>query len=194
MALQDIFQLKDGYSVLWLGALYLLGGCMGRFSWFSRVKKRYLGLIYAGCVILAWGAKYLLEWGKFPFLQHFTYSEVLIRYKSPAILIAATALLLLFAQIKVPNWTRIPITIFATTSFGVYILHMHPQIWNRLIVGKYTAFAADVPWVMALKVLGTVVVIYLAMSALDYVRHLLFQGLRLKKILKSAESKIKERM
>ncbi|MBQ1272932.1 MAG: acyltransferase [Clostridia bacterium] len=193
ISLNDIFQVKDGYSVIWLAALYLFGGCLGRFGWFQQTKKWILALIYAGCVATSWGAKFLLETINNPFLNQFTYSDMLIRYKSPTILVAAVCLLLLFAKMEVPKFGQFWIRIFASTAFGVYVIHLHPQIWNRFIVGKFAGFVADSVALMVLKVVGVTLLIFVAVSLTDYLRHLLFQGLKLKEVLKNVELRIKER-
>lgn len=193
VATKDIFQINDGYSVLWLSSLYLLGGCIGRFGWFAKTKKWILGLIYVGCVVLSWGAKYLLEVWNNPVLNRFTYSEVLIRYKSPTILIAAVCLLLLFAQTKVSKFGRVFIKFLAPTAFGVYIIQMHPEIWNRIIVGKFAEFSKDPAGIMVLKVLLTTVILYLGFSLIDLLRHYLFRWLKVKERLTDAELRIRER-
>ncbi|MBO5248083.1 MAG: acyltransferase [Clostridia bacterium] len=192
VAMQDIFQIKDGYSVLWLGALYLLGGCVGRFGWFGRIKKRCLALIYAGCVTASWGVKYLFELSGASWISSFTYSEVLIRYKSPTILISALALLLLFAKTDLPKVGRVLISFLSPAAFGVYIIHMHPEIWNRIIVGKFAGYADKNLALMLLYVLGTATVLYLVFSLADLVRHALFRGLKLKQRLRRWESHIRD--
>ena len=192
-SLQDIFQLQDGYSVLWLGALYLLGGCIGRFGWFRNISKPKLLLIYGGSILLAWGTKLILETISSPTVYKFTYSEVLIRYKSPTILIAAVALLLLFSSLNLPKILKITVKFLAPAAFGVYIIHMHPKIWNTVIVGKFAPLATDGICWMILKTLGTVLILYLAFSLLDLLRHWLFRGLKLKERLSAFEEKIRNR-
>ncbi len=193
VATKDIFQINDGYSVLWLSALYLLGGCIGRFGWFAKTKEWILGLIYGGCVLCSWGAKYLLEVWNNPFLNRFTYSEVLIRYKSPTVLIAAVCLLLLFAQTKVPKFGRLCINFLAPTAFGVYIIQMHPQVWNRIIVGKFAEFSHAPAGIMVLKLLLTTVILYLGFSLTDMLRHYFFRWLKVKERLTKGELYIRER-
>lgn len=192
-AKQDIFQLKDGYSVIWLGALYLLGGCIGRFEWFKRTKKRYLFLIYAGCVTLSWGVKYLLEYCNSPWLNRITYSEVLIRYKAPTILLIAIALLLLFERIPLKKVGQAIVRVLSPAAFGVYIIHIHPQIWNRIIVGKFVNYANDNVLLMILKVLGTAGILYLVFSLIDLLRHHLFRWLKIKERLNCLENRIRGR-
>ncbi len=193
VSMQDIFQLNDGYSVFWLSALYLLGGCIGRFGWFQNTKKWILILTYVACVIGSWGAKFALETWNFPALKQVTYPDMLIRYKSPSILIAAVCLLLLFSQIKVSNFWRFLTRFFAPTAFGVYIIHMHPQLWSRFVVGKFAGFSQDSAGMMLIKTLAVTLIIYLVGSLLDYLRYLLFRGLKLKELLQRAEMRIKER-
>ena len=189
-AMQDIFQLKDGYSVLWLAALYLWGGCIGRFGWFQKIKKRYLALIYGGCVVVSWGAKYALELWNNPWISQFTYPEVLIRYKSPTILISAAALLILFAKINLPKTGKTIVKFLSPAAFGVYIVHMHPQIWNRIIVGKYASLATENLLLLTGKVLLTAVILYVILSLIDLIRHHLFRWLKIKEKLVSLERRI----
>lgn len=193
-ATQDIFQLKDGYSVLWLGALYLLGGCIARFGWFKKIAKTKLLLIYLGSILVAWGAKYLLEVWNSPWLSQFTYAEVLIRYKAPTILIASIALLLLFSKTTLPNWGKKAVKILSPAAFGVYIIHMHPQIWNRLIVGKFALLPGEGPGWMVLKVLLAALIFYLFFSAIDLLRHGLFRWLKLKERLSALEEKLRNKL
>ncbi len=193
VAKQDIFQLKDGYSVLWLGALYLLGGCIGRFGWFRSVPKWKAALGYIIGVLLAWGTKFLLEAWNNPWLNEVTYSEVLIRYKSPMILLTAVSLLVLFSGIDLPKTAQAVIKFLAPAAFGVYIIHMHPQIWNRIIVGKYAGYTDGNAGLLVLKVLATAVVIYLAISLIDLIRHYLFKWLKIKERLSERERCIRER-
>ncbi len=193
IAMQDIFQVKDGYSVLWLGALYLLGGCIGRFKWFHKTKKRYFLLLYLVCITLSWGTKYLLECCNLSWLNQFTYSEVLIRYKSPTILLVAIVLLLTFVKIDLKKPGQFLVRVLSPAAFGVYIVHSHPQIWNRIIAGKFADFANDAPWLMILKVLATAVVLYLGFSLIDLIRHHLFRLLKIKERLNSLEIRIRER-
>ncbi len=192
-ALKDIFQIKDGYSVLWLAALYLFGGCIGRFGWFKNTKKRYFTLIYFGCVVLSWGVKCLLELWKNPWLSQFTYSEVFIRYKSPTILLSAVVLLLMFSKINLPKIGKNIVKFLSPTAFGVYIIHMHPQIWNRIIVGKFAIFATDNLFLLIVKVLLTALILYLIFSLIDLLRHYLFRWLKIKEKLVLLEQWIQTR-
>lgn len=193
MAMQDIFQVKDGYSVLWLAALYIFGGCIGRFGWFKNAKKRYLSLVYLGCVGFSWGGKFLLELWYNPWLSQFTYSEVLIRYKSPTILFSAISLLLLFGKINLPKIGENIVKFLSPAAFGVYIVHMHPQIWNRMIVGKFATFATDNLFLLIVKVLLTALILYLIFSLIDLLRHYLFRWLKIKEKLIRLEQRIQNR-
>jgi len=190
---KDIFQLQDGYSVIWLGALYLLGGCIARFGWFTGIKKWKLLCLYTGSTLIAWGAKLLLEQNFFPWINQFTYSEVLIRYKSPTILVASLALLLLFSSLKIPKFLKYTVSFLAPAAFGVYIIHMHPQIWNRAIVGQFSGLAGDNPGVMVLKILGAVILLYLVFSLVELVRVYLFRLLKIKERLGNLEEKMRNR-
>lgn len=94
---RDLFTLQNGYTVGWIVLLYLLGGCLKKIKLGRKMKRRSWFLIYLGCVIFAWTAKMWME-----VKQTGTVSpNFLLGYTSPTMLLAAIALLLFFAEMKI---------------------------------------------------------------------------------------------
>ena len=51
---KDVFLTDNGYSVLWLSCLYLLGGILRLCGRQTSRRPAYRGAIYAGCVLATW--------------------------------------------------------------------------------------------------------------------------------------------
>ena len=103
------------------------------------------------------------------------------------------ALLLIFRGITLPKWVKTAVKILSPAAFGVYITHMHPEIWNRVIVGKFGSLGADNPLLMVLEVLGAVLILYLGFSVIDLVRGWIFKLLKVKERLTALEIKLRNR-
>ena len=83
---KQLFQLDDGYSMLWLAYLYLVGGYIAKYKPFTKIKSRWL-ILFAICCIL--GTWILKAWKNRDFYG----------YLSPAHVLFAVALLELFSRI-----------------------------------------------------------------------------------------------
>ena len=113
---RDVFGTGEGYSVLWLVCLYLIGGCIKKSLWIQKIHYRTALVIYLASTVLAWIVK-----GR------------LIAYTSPAMLLSGIALLILFANCKLPDWMFTKITFLSPLSFSVYLIHAHPLIWTNIL-------------------------------------------------------------
>lgn len=175
----DLFQTNAGYSVLWLGILYLLGGYLKQYRPLAHWTVLQGIVIYGVCVVLSWGWKLLTE--RFTGLGLAETSGRLINYTSPTILLASVALVTAFATLRLPGGVRRGTAICAPLAFSVYLIHAQPLVWNHFIQGKF-ALLADLSLVGF--VCGTLLValgIYCICSAMDLVRYFLFRLLRIRK-------------
>ena len=164
---KDFYLLKNGYSLLWLTLLYVVGGCLRRLRVATMFKKWQLGLFYVVPVIIAWVVDVILKANNVKGIE----SGFLIHYISPCILISSIALVLLFAKLDIKkSFIRKTISLFAASSFSVYLIHEHPLIRKYLLMGS-TKFIANFPVVgMIGAILGVSVAIYLVCSGIDFVR------------------------
>lgn len=185
----DLFIEYGGYSPLWLAVLYILGAYARKYECFARVKWwKALG-IYALCVLVTWGEKWLVEGARMHFLGAYIPGGILVSYTSPTMLLAALALLAAFAKMPVPKWAARPIGFFAPMAFSVYLIHVHPLMWQHVMWGRFAAFGSYGTVKLALFVLGTAMGIYLGCSVIDCVRAWLFRRLRLRERLVRLEGK-----
>lgn len=183
----DLFIAYGGYSPLWLAVLYLLGAYARKYGCLlSRGKA--LGL-YAACVLVSWGEKMAVEWGWLRFTGAFKSSGILVSYTSPTMLLAAFALLSFFYHLPIPKWAEKPIAVLSPMAFSVYLIHVHPLMWQHVMWGRFAAFGSYGTVKLAFFVLAAAMGIYLGCSAIDCLRSRLFRWLKLRQRLLSLEEK-----
>lgn len=176
----DVFSLGWGYSSLWIGALYLFGGCLKLLEAGKQKKAVYIG-IYVFCVLVSWLNKFLLPYPKNAFL---------LNYISPTILLAAASLLIFFSKLTFRKWSIRLISFFSPLAFGVFLFHTHPYIWHHWLYNRYIGFIEFSPLKLALSVVLASLVIWFVCSIVDFIRHLLFKLFRIKKLCIAIENKI----
>lgn len=186
---RDLFLLNNGYSALWLIVLYVVGGIFRKYSSEIKIKKHFLLGGYFGAVLLTLGSKLLIEFLVERFSFRLYDAFVLIRYNSPTIIIASICLLLLFANSNTNQIKRLIVCI-APVSFGVYIIHSEPFIWNHILSGRFADFKG-LPTLLFVGVVLTVAFgIFLVCSALEIIRIRLFKILHISFLCKWIEELI----
>lgn len=167
---------RGGYSAIWLGCLYVAGGCISYFQLWSTLKRP--ALYYLLCCILATAG--LLAWDYLPFRQGI--SEKLFGvYTAPFCCLSAFFLLMACARLRITSRTAIRlISLLAPFSFAVYLIHDNPLVWNYMIKGQFAALHGCPWYVMAAGALGISLGIYLACTVIDSVRSALFRLLHVR--------------
>ena len=124
----DVFLLGNGYNILWLSALYLIGAYAKKYGFLKNIKKYKCVFIFLINSILLLICKFL-EANKIS-VSWFHYS--LFSYNNLLHLINGIMLLIFFSKLKlnhiITNFTKF----FAPVTFGVYIIHLHPILWKWL--------------------------------------------------------------
>lgn len=187
----DASGLGDGYSTIWLMLMYLLGACIRKFGFGTNIKSWILIVGYALSVLVSVVFLLLLPLDIFSILRIVWDNDMLIQYISPTVLFCGIALLLLFLRIHISRqWIIKIIQLLSPVSFGVYILHCQAQIVGFLF--KEKRFAAFIQYPIPLMigaVLLSAVVLFLLFAAIDKLRLMLFDALKLKKRLLALEEK-----
>lgn len=164
MACGNVFGLQNGYSVLWLMLLYLLGGCLSYITLSRWQVWGSLALYIAGIGVTCWQ------------------KGIAYNYDAPGVLLASVGLTLFLAHIRVGVRAKRAIKLLAPLTFSVYLIHMHPFVADTLLVGKYSWIASSeksVFW-MTVAVMGQAFLIYVVCSLIDLGREWLFRLLRIR--------------
>ena len=175
----DIFGLQAGYSFFWLSFMYVIGAFLRKYN--IQKKMTILGwlCIYFASVSIGWGWKIFCE-----MIGKEFYAQMLIAYSSPVILLAGIALVMLFSIFEFHDRWNCMIGVLSASSFSVYLIHVHPLIWNNMVEGSCTWMAELSTLQMAGAVLAGSIVIYMVCWLIDIPRSFLFKKYINKRISK----------
>lgn len=174
----DLAVTKNGYSALWLSALYLIGAYIKKYGIGNNLKKTELILIYLTCIAVNCISKFAIEHIAINIVKEARNSNILISYCSPTVLISSVALLILFSKFRFGNKTNKIISFFAPLSFGVYLIHDSPLIRMHYISNKFAGLTDLNPVIMILAVILSATVIWFVCSLTDKIRLQLFKLLK----------------
>lgn len=174
----NLFELAKGYSMLWLGALYLIGGYIKKYDILTQLRKGNFGL-YLLSIGLVCLSKFLIEF--ISVLLGREYNNLLfVSYTSPFILLASIFLFLFLSRIHFRSKiSKTIVTFFAPISFGVYLIHTQPFVWNRLLIDRFLEFATLPAPLLILFVLLAAISIFIFCALVDLIRKKLFELFRI---------------
>ena len=178
---RDPFIIGSGYSGLWLMVLYVVGAYIGKYGLWENVPQPALLGIFFGCAVLSLALKVLVRWISSAVLGTAYNLKFVSAFISPLTVLGSIALLLFFSRLNCGRIAKRVIALFAPAAFGVYIIHVHPLIWEHLMKNRFTFLADLNPFLLAGSVLLIAFGIYLVGSLIDLLRHLIFKLLRIRK-------------
>ena len=152
----EVFGTEKGYSMLWLVLLYLVGGCLKEL----RLKPWQAWL----CLLLYPAAALGLKWGG--------------DYVSIGYVLGSIGLLLFLAHLPFPAWLGRIVSRLGPLAFGVYLIHVHPIVYNSYMYFRHRGLAELRAPSMLVQILLASARIFLPCLAIEAVRALLFRALR----------------
>ncbi|MDO5292193.1 MAG: acyltransferase [bacterium] len=186
----DMFMLGNGYSFVWLTALYILGAIIQKTEFGFKLNKITLFFTYSGCIFISWFFRRYFSLHPVKELD----PNLLISYISPTILIAAISLLLLCSKLTFKSRLSIRlIKFFSPLAFSVYLIHVHPLIWYYVFNNRFIKYCSYSGASLMLYVLLTALAIFFLCTTIDFIRQYLFGLLRIntlcKRLLSFTETK-----
>ena len=180
---KNVFIVANGYSLLWLMVLYLIGGYIKKYNPFEKISSKNLFIIYLVTVLLSYAWFALTK----RFLNK--YDTIFFSYSTPNNVIAAICLFEIFKRIKV-NKLKGAVKFITPLTFGVYLVHVNPFVFN-LLADRFVGFLDYNIVLMFLAVIGAAIALFIVSALIDYLRLLLFKVLKIRDFLNCAEEKIK---
>ncbi len=170
---RDLFRTSFGYSMLWLMALYVLGAYIKRHEPFKRLRRSWL-IVYAVSMAFVFAAKMLFPgWG--------ADGDYFAAFSSTFVLVGSLALFLFFSRVTMPRPVKALTRFFAPMTFGVYLIHVHPAVWNYLLENRFAFLTWRGALYLAAGVVGVALAAFLVCSAVDWLRIRLFKLIRAQK-------------
>lgn len=177
---RDVFNLKQGYSFVWLLSMYLVGGYIRLYNpiklKISRCFIIALGLAFLPCVrqFLSMLVGFRIPGDRF----------VLASYVSPFTIGVALFIFAGCSQIKIRNKIIVKLIRAASaTTFGIYLIHVQPFVWRQIWLPSMhkivvQSVAGYIIWAFAIPVIT-----FLIMALFECLRLKLFDMIGLKKVL-----------
>ncbi|WP_417206784.1 acyltransferase [Akkermansia sp.] len=173
---RDVFPVEGGYSVWWLGVLYMLGMYIKKHGLLTGMRTGALWMLYAGCVCFVWAFKMVLDVVSPYLIGQIRGGGTFIAYNSPFIVGTAVALFLIFSRMRFSSRRTVAcISWLAAASFSVYVLHCNVLIGKWFLWDVFEWAASSSPALMVVKVLAMAVAVYAGCSLVDAVRRYLFK-------------------
>lgn len=178
----DLHFTNNGYSVLWISILYIIGGYIRKYDLQNKLSNVKCVLFYFSGVLISFGQKVLVEFLKFKINGETVNEGLFIKYTSPTMVLCAVSLLCLFAKVNFKDGIKKAIAFFSPFAFSVYLIHTAPFVWSKVMKNRF-AFAAEYnPFLMILTVLGLSIGIFVLCSLVDFLRVQIFKLCRIKEL------------
>ncbi len=177
----DPFGELEGYSLIWLIVIYIIGACIKKYGWGEKISVSKAMLGFVAVVMISWIVKLVL----LSFARDTINSNLLISYTSPTMVAASIFLFLAFKKLTIPNALKKPIAIFSPAAFGVYLIHKQEYVAGFFIRGKFVHYLELNGVAMIGAVLLTAVVIFIICILIDLVRCKIFTLLKIKQKLEN---------
>ena len=164
----DPFILQKGSSFAWLAILYLAGACLKKCGLPQALPHKIWLVLLAG----VWGLTWLWKcWS--PIVPN-----LMINYVSPAFLLLSICYVCFFSGLSIGPRLQKLVRFLSPAAFGVYLIHVHPIVYNGLIKDAFSGFASSGPLLLAGKVLAAALVIFIVCLAADRMLLYVFQWIR----------------
>ncbi len=195
---QDAFKTSGGYSAIWLIFMYLIGAGIKKHGFFTKIPAWAALLGYIGSVLATWGSQYgLYNWtinlqkdtALYLYVSKFGFKHF-ISYISPTIVCAGIFLMIFCLNLRLPKFLNYPLKWTAPLIFQVYIIHLHPIVWNNIIKKRFADYAALPAGEMVLSVIGMAVILLVQCMCIDIVRYWLFRLLHIDRLINFVADKI----
>lgn len=188
---EEAYGMSNGYSMIWLLILYLLGGWIRKYNVARYVSKRWCAILFLGSTTLALLTKVLIERKSIHLPGKGVSGDMFVHYLSPFIILNAVALLCLFAQVDFRSQIgKSLVRWLSPAALGVYLLHVQPLVWSYGMKGVAATFSQHRADFMVLSVLGLALAIYVSCTLVELFRLRLFFWLRVQKLLKGMDERL----
>lgn len=180
---EDVFGLGKGYEFPWFLVLYLLGGYLKRFEREIKWKKSGIYLLAVIILPLVNSLYYFVSLHvTLTFFGEARYTNLLLTYISPTVVVEAVALFALFKNLNLKNFYIKIVQIIQPSVFSVYLIHDHPFVREHWISNAFLALASVQPILSIVLIICSALCIFAICILLDRIRILIFQWLRINKL------------
>jgi surface polysaccharide O-acyltransferase-like enzyme len=189
---RDPFKISSGYSSIWLLICFIMGAYFGKFKYnYHGFKNLIFCILYL--IIFYYSTYFCYNITFYPMQNVSGYYKTIFmiylkqifvgRISSFPMILQSISVLLFFTQIKYNKKLAKIIIFIGPLTFGVYLIHEHPLIRAHIIRNLFSKDSNNLPLNSVVKlILLRDLKILTICACIDYLRHLLFTLLRIRKI------------
>ena len=170
----DLARTGRGYSMAWLAALYVIGACMRRFGWLSRLRGRKGLAAYVCLGLAAFVSKTAVELASSWLLGAPEGTGWFISYDSPLMLGMAACLVAAFSDTGMLERRERIVSFWSSSAFAVYLAHGTWLAYAVVLDGAFAWVAGLHPLLLPAACLGGAAAVYVACTLIDKARAALF--------------------
>lgn len=185
----DIFNIRLGNSTIWLFVLYCIGAYIKTFDVKLKNKNILNFLLYIFMVFVAWTGKYIIEVVSVNMGGKIIIADQLLVFNSPFMLLISIFLFMFFINLDIRNkLAQKVIGLLAPVSFGVYLIHTHPLVFNNIIRDRFTFLINESTLVLLMYITIAALVTFISCLLIDYIRLKLFKVLKVDSLSEKIEN------
>lgn len=182
---KDGFKFSEGYSPIWLMVMYLVGAYMKKFGVGAKMKWYSALLFY----IISVGCNFALNiFLKDPMKKIFTDDTVnYLTYTSPFVVLSAIFLFIFFSKLKFGKKTEKLINYITPAALGVYLIHTHPLVFNKLMKDIAMPLVNHGTAAMIFGSVAMALAVFIICIVIDLLRIQLFRLIRINALCKKLD-------
>lgn len=184
MIKQDGFRLNDGYSPIWLMIMYLVGAYMKKFNVGAKMKKWLALLLY----VISSLCSFILCVFSNKLLKIMLGNDIsYLSYTSPFVVLSAIFLFIFFSKLKFGKKTEKLINYITPAALGVYLIHTHPLVFNKLMKDIAMPLVNHGTAAMIFGSVAMALAIFIICIVIDLLRIQLFRLIRVNALCKKLD-------
>lgn len=186
----DAFSLNNGYSAIWLMIVYLFGAYIRKYAICEKITPLKCIIGFFVMIALTFVSKITIWFFTKSIFGQAKSENTFISYISITILLSAIFLLLFCLKIKINNTASKLIGFVSPAALGVYLIHVHPLVFEFCIKDAFVSFATKSPIAMILCVIVASLAIFVLCTIIELLRIQIFKAVKVSKLSEFVARKI----
>lgn len=178
----DPFNLKGGYTFLWLVVLYMIGAYIKKHEIFSNLKIKTMSLLIIFLVFFTWSWKIIIGKLTMNLFGEKIGDDLFIGYLSPTILGIAISFFIIFMKLNISKFWQKMIASISPLVFGVYLIHVQPLVFEKILNDRFIYISNYSAYQIPFIVFSKAIIIFVVGIIIDKIRLKLFELLKVKNI------------
>lgn len=171
--------MNKGYSAAWLAVMYLFGAYVRKYNVEEKITATKAILGFFAMVALTFLSKIGIHYLTVLIFGAAKRENVLICYTSFTIFLAAVFLLLFCLKLKINPGAAKIISFLSPTALGVYLIHVHPLVFEYVVKDLFRNFAQKSPPIMVLYSLAAVFAVFVVCVLIEWLRIQAFRWIKM---------------